>query len=409
MPEENVYKSKQEALFEAWLQDGIYFKKNDLHNVLSKQEAKNRIIEFVKEKEYSSVKVISDQLESPTDLTDKKIAKSLRVSFQKYAELVELALKQKTNLSTITRNIVVNDLEKILGVAKKRANIKVQRLNLFEKIFEEWKTETSKSEQGAQDGYSPSMVYYPHMSKELIKLILEKAIKEIEEQCSNIPSKVLAEYLKVNWKKNIDELHEFYADCFWENITLDQTGQLVLDIGFSGFLTLNMNLEEYTSLNRETRKQYGDEILETIKRVLDIDEQWADEIGELPIYSRLGLLSIPIKIKQGVLSIYDLILKDKDSGKEIQGQLIGNYEKSLAILRKRLNKAVKQEDWKMVSLVSDRIAQTEKDLRLIKYCLEIAFRLFHKKHVISFRAPEIVIRAWEAYSESKLEHLNLEA
>ena len=409
MSSNNVYKFKQQAIFEAWLQDGVFYKQNDSYYVSSQMEVENRINELIDSRNYSLVKHVADQLKSPIALSDKTVLKSFRVPFTKYAELVELALRQKISLSAIVRNMVVEDLRKFIVGATKRKNVKPQRFNLFRKVFETWEKEPLKTEQSPKDYYSPSMIYYPHMPKELIKLILEKAIRQIKKKCSAIPPKVLEEYFKVDWEKNINELYDYYADCFEKKIALNQEGKLVLDIEFSGFLSLNMNLEEYESLNSEVKKQYGNDALQTLKNVLDVDEEWADEIGVLPIYYRLNLLSIPFGIKHGVLSIDNIVIKDEHSDEDIKLRYKKNYDEQSTILRSRLDKALKQEDWNLVSALSENLAQFEKDYQLVQYCLEIALKLFHKKHVISFRAPEIVVRAWEAYGGGRLELLKLEA
>ena len=409
MSKNNVYKSKQQALFEAWLQDGFYYKQNGSYYVVSRHEAKNRIKKFIEKKDFTSVKDIAEQLKSPVTLSNKSISKSIRIPFVSYAKLVELALKQKTNLSTLVRNAMVKDLRKFMMNAKKRKDVSSERLNLFRNAFETWQKESSEAEQSPRDSYSPSIIYYPYMSKELFRATLEKAIEQDRKKCSAIPSIVLGKYLKVDWESTINELYDDWPEYLDQNMRLNQNGQLVLDIIFSPVAVLDMNLEEYTALNREISNQYGPETIKSLKDALGIDEEFfADETEKLPIFFRLNLLSIPLEIAHGTLVITNVVVKDERSGDEIKRLYMEDKDKQSAILKSRLDKGLKQEDWDVVSTVSDSIIQVEKDYQLREYCLGIAFKLFFKTQVISFRAPEVIVRAWEAYGKIEYERLDSE-
>lgn len=404
MYKNSVYKSKQQAFFEAWLQDGFYYKQNGSYYVVSKHEAKNRIKKFIDKKDFASVKGIAEQLKSPITLSNKSISKSLRVPFVSYAKLVELALKQKTSLSTLVRDTVIKDLRKFLVNATKRKDISSKRLNMFQNAFETWQKESLEAEQSPKDSYSPSIIYYPHVSKELFRVILEKGIEQIRKECSALPSTVLDKYVKVDWESTINELYVDWPEYLDQNIRLNKNGQLVLDIISSAFAILDMNLEDYEALNREVSNLYGSKTIQTLKGALDIDEEFFDdETEKLPIFFRLNLVSIPFEIAHGALLINNVVMKDEHSDDEIKLRYKENKDKQLVIMKSRLEKALKQEDWDVVSTVSDNIVQVEKDYELREYSLQIALKLFHKTQVISFRAPEVIVRAWEAYGKFEYE------
>lgn len=405
----NVYASATQALFEAWLQNGVCSKRNDSYYVFSQQKAKNEIKKLIEEQNYRSVKEIADQLKSPITLSDKSISKSLRVSFVSFARLVELALKQKVSLSIMVRNVIVKDLEEFIVNISNRKDIDSHRLELLRKVFKTWKTKPRKAEQTPKDYYSPSIGYYPPIQKKIIRTILEKGVESIKKKCFIVPREVLDEYLKVDWGKNIDELYRTFADNFEKTITLNQSGKLVLDIRFSGFMELDMNLDEYDAFLGEVSSQYGYKTSQTLRKVLDVDEEWADEVGKGPVYFKLDLISIPFEIKGGALLVDNVVMKDERSDEKIKLKYIEDRDKQFLILKSKLSKAWEQEDWNKVSEISNKRVQLEEDYELIEYCLDIVFKLFHKKHVVSFRAPEIIIRAWEAYGEGKLEPLGLEA
>jgi len=405
MSRKSVYKSKQQALFEAWLQDGFFYKQNESYYVVSRQEAKNRIKKFMEKKDFATVKDIAEQLKSQLALSDKNISKSLRVSFVSYAKLVELALKQKTTLSTLVRNMMVKHLRKFLANATKRKDIASEHLNLFRNTFETWQKDSLEAEKSPKDSYSPSMIYYPYLSKELLNLIVEKAIEQVRKKCSALPSEVIDKYLEVDLERTINELHEDWPEILDQNMRLNDNEQLVLDVVVSPWAIIDMNLEEYAALDREISNQYGSETIQTLKEALDIDEAFFDdETEKLPIFfRRLNLISIPIAISHGALLIDNVVLKDEHSHDEIELRYKEKKEKQSAILKSRLDKALKQEDWDVVSTLSDDLVQVEKDYQLQEYSLEIAFKLFQKTQVISFRAPEVIVRAWEAYGKFEQE------
>lgn len=397
MARSRVYKSEQQALFEAWLQDGIYYRQNGAYTVLSKSEARNQLSELIEKKEFSLVKGIAEQLKSSVVLSDKSIPKSLRVPFVSYATLVESALRQRTSISMLVRNMMVNVLEKFLADATERNDIMSERLNLLQNAFETWQKESLGVDQNPKDSYSPSMLYYPHMSKDLFKMALEKAIAQIWEKSSKIPSEVLEKYLNVDWEESVEEVQSAWPDMLDQSMHLDKNSKLVLDIIFSPFAILDLNLEEYEALNREVRTQYGSEVVQTLNDVLEIDAGFFDDSTEkLPLFFQLNLLSIPLAITQGSLRINDVVVDDKHGNDEIRHPYIENRDKQSARLRSRLNEAVKQEDWDKVSAVSDSLARVERDYRLQEYGLQIALSLLRKTQVITVRAPEILVHAWEA-------------
>jgi len=182
---------------------------------------------------------------------------------------------------------------------------------------------------------------------------------------------------------------------------LDQNGQLILDIIFSPYAKLDMSLEEFTALSREISNQYGSETIQTLKKAFDIDEKFFDENATepLPIFFRLNPISVPVNIAHEALLVNNVVVKDEHSDDEIKLRYKENKDKQLVILKSRLDEALRQEDWDGVSAVSDDLTQVEKNYQLQEYGLKIAFKLFHGTQVISFRAPEVIVRAWEAYGK----------
>lgn len=409
MKPRNIYPSAYQALFEAWLQNGVYFKRDDSYYVFSQQEAKKQIKELIGERNYRLVNEIAEQLKSPITLSDENISKSLRISFVSFAKLVEMALKQEVSLSTTVRTIIIDDLEKFIVNTSSRKDIDSHRLDLFHKAFKTWKTKQPKAEQTSKDSYSPSIGYYPSLQKKILKTILVRGVESIKKACSVVPRKILDEYFEVDWEKNVDELYKTYADFFDNRITINESGKLVLDIDFSAFVELDMNLEEYDAFIREVSRQYGSEISKSLKKALDVEEEWADEVGKIPVYFKLDLLSIPFEIKGNDLLIDNVVMKNEHSDEKIKLKYMEDRDKLQLILKSRLSKAWEKEAWNKVSEISSKMVQLEEHHELIEYCLNIFLKLIHKKHVISFRAPEMIVRAWEAYGKSKLELLDLEA
>lgn len=405
----NVYGSLHQALFEAWLQNGVCSKQNGSYYVFSQQEAKNQIKRSIGEQNYRLVKEIAEQLKSPIAPSEKNISKSLRISFLSFARLVEMALKQKVSLSTIVKTIIIDDLEKFIVNTSNRKEINSDRFNLFHKVFTTWKTEQLKDEQTSKDSYSPTIGYYPPLQRKTIETFLVKGFESIRNRCSMVPHEVLDEYLKVDWEKNIDDFSQTFADLFENIITIDQDGKLVLDISLSAFIELDMSLDEYDAFIREVSGECGFEISRSLKEALDVDEEWADDIGKVPVSFELDLLSIPLEIKGDDLIVDNMVVKNEKSDEKIRLGRTKDRDKQHLILKSRLSKALEKEDWNKVSEISDEMVQNEENFELIEYCLNIVFKLLHKKHVVSFRAPEMIVRAWEAYGQSKLEHLNLEA
>lgn len=403
----HVYKSKQRAFFEAWIQDGLYYKQDKSYHVVTKEAAKNRVRKFIEKGDFASVKDIAEQFKSPVTLSERNIAKSLRVSFLTYAKLVESALKQETSLSTLVRNIMVKDLGKFTADAKNRKDVVLERLNLFRNAFKNWQKDSLKAGHSPRASYSPSNIYYPYMSKELIRTILDKAFEEIKSSCSSVPAEVLDRYLEVDWEESIKELHENWPEFFDLNMHLNQNGQLVLNISYSPYAILDMNLEEYEVLNREMSNKYGSEAIKTLNDVLNIDKEFFDdETQKLPTFLRVNLISIPLEIAREALLVNSVAMKGEHSYDKIKRLYKESKDEHVATMKSRLDKGLKQEDWEVVSTVSDNVVQIEKDYQLRDYGLEIAFRLFRKTQVISFRAPEVIVRAWEAYGKIDYDSLD---
>jgi len=408
MTPKNVYESARRAFFEAWLQNGVCSRQNDSYYVFSQQEAKNQIKKHIGKQNYRLVKEIAEQLKSPITLSDENISKSLRISFTSFTKLVELALKQKASLSTTVRTIIIDDLEEFIADTSNRKDIDLNRLDLLHKAFAAWKTEQRGAEQTSKDSYSPSIGYYPPLQKKIIKTILVKGVESIKSKCSMVPREVLDKYFRVDWEESIDELHQAYGDFFEKTITINQDRKLVLDISFSAFAELDMNLDEYSAFISEVSNQYGFDISQSLKKALDVDEQWADEVGKTPVYFKLDLLSIPLEVRSDELLVDNVALKKEHTDEKIRLKHMGDRDKLHLVLKSRLSKALENEDWNKVSEISDKMVQLEEDFELVGYCLDVVFKLLHKKHVVSFRAPEIIVRAWEAYGKSKLELRYLE-
>lgn len=63
-----------------------------------------------------------------------------------------------------------------------------------------------------------------------------------------------------------------------------------------------------------------------------------------------------------------------------------------------LNEALKSENFELIATISHKLATLQRDYLLEKHALDFIFPLLRgKTQVVSIRAPEIVIRAWEAY------------
>jgi len=397
-----VFNSRRQALFEAWLRDGCYYKQDESYYVISKHDVKNRIKALIEKKDFATVKDLADQMKSGITLSNRNISKSLRVPFFRYASLVELAFKQKTNLSTLIRNIIVEDLGHFLVNAAKRKDVASERLELFKNSLELWQKESLEAEQTPRDSYSPSIIHYPYMSKELLKVILEKAIKQDRKKCSKIPSAIVDEYIKIDWEETIKEVYDDWPENLDQEMRLDQNGQLILGIIFSSYVKLDTNLEEFIALSREMSKQHGSETIQTLKNAFDIDENFFDPdhaTEKLPIFFRLNLISVPINIAHDKLLINNVVLEDEHGDDEIRLRYKENKDKQLALLKNRLDKVLKQENWDSVSTLSDDLARIERNYQLQEHGLEIVFRLAHGTQVISFRAPEVIVRAWEAHGK----------
>jgi len=367
--------------------------------LLSRQEAKNRIKKFIDEQDYTTVKGIADQLNAPISFSERSISKSLRVSFLDYVKLVKQALKGKTDLSTIMRNTIVKDLEELIANINQRREIAPHRLNLFRQAFETWKSELSETESSPQSSYSPSMFHYPVMKKKLVKPIIQQAIGQIKQRCSSIPPRVLERRLKVDWETSIDDVYDDYTAFLDIEIQLSQNGQVMLKVELATFLRLNMDFKEYVIFSKEVENQYGVEASQTLKKVLDVDKEWAEEIGMLPIFFKVDILSVPIEIKGKTLSMGNISAEYEGRAKKVKPQFEKPEDTQLAVLKSEIDKARKQEDWNAVSAVSEKLSQLETHNQLREYGFDLASALAKKTQVLSFRAPEMIIRAWEAHGE----------
>jgi len=405
----DVYSTKPQALFEAWLRNGVFFKQNDSYYVFSKQRAKNQINILISEQNYPAVREIANQLKVSISLSDRSILKSVRVPFATFLRLVNLALTEKLSLSTVVGNAITKDLDRFITDISTRADIDSNRLDLLRKALKTWEATRSKTEQTLRDFYSPSIGYYPLLQKKTLKTILVKGIEAIKDKCPIVPRELLDEYLEVEWEKNVNGLYQTYPELFEVAITLDQDGKVALDISFSGYVVLNMDLDEYNAFIGEVRNRYGHEKSRSLEETLDVDEDWADEIGQVPLFFKLDLLSVPIEVKGDDLLLAGVVLKDEHSDEEIRFKYLEDRDKLQLVLRSNLSKASQNYDWNKVSEISSKMIESDEKFELLEYCLSIVFKLLHKKHVISFRAPEIIVRAWEASGANRLGLLGMGA
>jgi hypothetical protein len=399
--------SKHQALFEAWLTGGVPVSENGVYMVLSVDKVKKRIKELIEKENFTSAKELAERLKAEISFTEKGISRSVRVSFPIYAKLVNLSFQRNVELSTLIKTLVAEDVKGILHALSKRKDVKQDKVNFLEKTLKTWQLSLWKKK-SIPKTYEPLTPFFPLMTKRLVELALDKALTEIRYECSDIPPEALERYFEnIDIKKTIKVSQEEYPDLISVSLEPSKNNTFVIAVQFTLLLFFRTNANEYLAFRKEIRTEFGDDVVNHLEDAFNIDlgvidEQLSDE--SLGSYLDVNILSLPLKVEHGVLRINDVVVTPSMKIQEdLKKKFLSQSKKNLERLKIQLNQALEREKFEDVAKISDRLVSLKRNYELTDYALGLISRLFRgKTQVVSFRAPEVIVRAWEAYGRTDL-------
>lgn len=401
--------TKHRALFEAWLTGGIPIREKETYKVLSMDEAKKKLKEFIKKENYIAAKDLAERLTSSISFSDKKISKSYRIPFIVYVKLVKLAFKQGIELSGVIERRVKEDIKRIVGILSKREDIIEERLKFLQKTIQTWEPELVRKTRiyiNEMPFTYVSKEYYPlipalKMPKEIAESCVNKAIEEFKDKCLSIPG-ISSE--AVERCLNLIDIKQLSNDLMDDPqpITIEfsqrKDGKIGLSVYCEKLVDLKIDEKEMIAFEEEMRSEFGKEVVDGI---VNFQEGFFTD-GTFYLY--IELFSGIIDVKGDKLLLNNVIIsheaKDQTNSKL---KLLSKFDETINQLKSELDYAVKKDKFDKVAEISGKLAAICRDRKLADFALDILFRLLRgKTQVISFRAPEVIIRAWNAYGNTNL-------
>jgi len=374
----------QRAKLEAWARGGIILREGHSYLVIPRSQAKQRLTEAVKQKNWGLVKQLSDQLQNPVHFDPRAvISKSFRMSFVTFARLVHTALTSNSSAARLLRNALVVEA---MHAVPDNSNPFGEKTSLIRKAILETvnPSEDENSSAYSRDSYRAlAPLPYPTDYAILAKLLWEELLARVP----------------MDESKTLDSLGDFYVDQ-WADFLKDW-GQMDVVL-----------LREEDSVRL---------ILEADRLPVEMDEDAPDNLGidvaeldralapfmneDTTVLSENCSIAIPIfswklSSQHGKMCVDDFALEEEDLEKAESMKRSKDGAES-AKLEERLGNAISNGDYKLVSELSDELSAAKRRMILNSLAYKELLELIKgKPAVVSVSAPELFFALWSSGREN---------
>ena len=400
--------SEKEALFEAWLIDGVYLKEAEKHKVLSVDEAKNVIEELVEKEDYTLAKKLAERMRNKVSISDKEVLRSFRISFPAYLSIVQMAFEKTTSLGSVIKDAIAKDLSQIIDSIQKR-KISNEKRELIRGTFEKWKEQLpTKSSYKREEYVLSSTLGADDIPDTIAKVCQTEFFKKVRTELSKVPE-VLERYLEaIGVGETIDENEilniQLNPQLFEIRLKPNEEGKIQVSLNFTNFLNSSeMSWAEFKALEDELRKDFGNE---AVHELFEVHEGFFSPDGpffEIELFSG----TIELRAEKLFLNNVEVISypprKDHNYDK-FKAALLKDYDLNVAQLKMDLEESLQANQYDKIVEITEKLSNIKTSRILTDFSLEVIAKLLRRKtQVISLRAPEILILMWEAKEPNKFE------
>ena len=400
--------SDKEALFEAWLIDGISLKEGEKHKVLEVDEAKSLIKELVEKEDYNLAKKLAESLRNKVSISDKEILRSYRISFPVYLSIVQMAFEKATSLGSVIKDHIAKDLTQIIDSLQKR-KISAEKRELVKGTFEKWKEQLPAKSSYKREEYTlSSTLGTDDISDKIARLCQTEFLKKVRTELSKVPE-VLDRYLVgIGAKETVDKDEilniQLNPQLFEIHLKPNDKGKLQISLSFTNFLSsFDMSEAEFRALEDELRKDFGNE---AVHELFEVHEGFFSKEGP---FFEIELFSATIELRDEKLFLNNVEVvsypphKNHDYDK-FKATLLKEYDLNVTQLKKDLEELLQANQYDKIVEITQKLSNMKTRRILADFSLEVIAKLLRRKtQVISLRAPEILILMWEAKRPKRFE------
>jgi len=400
---------RRQAEFEAWLTGGVYIQEDEGYRVLSPEKAKQEIRDLIRKDDYDKAKRLAESLKNTLSFSQDKISKSIRVSFPVYVKLTEFALKTRSTVNAWVNRLVIGDVERQLEEISTRKDVSSEKTRELGSSLDSWKKSLAPDGtegtvfSGPRRPRNPSVYTVPNFSREMARLCSERWLEEVRKKCSKIPVEAFEKYLEKTDVEKMPEELENEPSLFLPirlEIAEDMKLRILLCVRYV-LMPSNMSDEEIYAFEEEMREEFGSD---TVSKFTEVDEGFFTPDGasfEAEVYSG------DLEDKNGQLLLDGIIIPaEEEAFNEMKLKFLSKYNETQDNLKKELEEALRNGLFDKVAKLSDLLSVQQRRKKLEEFSLGIIFHLLGgKTQVISFKAPELIVRAWEAYGDTELSQI----
>lgn len=403
-----TFENPKTAEFEAEYTDRVAFEDADSGHyvVLTKEEATKRIGTALSEGKYDLAKKYSEMLLKKPKFDLAERSKSVRISFSQHVVLIREAYSNGMALNDVVTKRVAADLQGVIPKLSKRTDINAEKLSVLKEAFNNWrkkpekKTHTKKGDE-PEDSLLELYDIEPEKTYELDFYLLDQPpIKELVETLVELEVKKHSKLIPREAMMQLFKVAEPYlnGDTIYERPAVE----LMIARGQADSLDLTMRLNTNFTIEGPVEDRLKETDPRTLSQIRSLMNGELSDGDTSYFDAQADILHATLLFKPNGIYVQGININEREEviRKHLSDTLINPSAER--VLKDKAMEALNKNDMAGVAEFTRRLQTLKRDWKVQSFAIDTIADVVKRSQVVSFRAPDVVIRAWEAFGDTSL-------